>query len=551
MPQDQKAEPVVERDVAVAMRDGVVLRHHMICPQTPPPWPVLLQRTPYGKAAAANPKYLDAGYCVISQDIRGRYTSDGEWVPFHEPGCLDGLDGYDTIEWIAAQDFCDGNVGTFGASYDAWVQWQAARHRPPHLRAMNAMTIPMEQTEIDYPGAFKLARRVCWWLMSMSPDARRRDGMSPPHTSAEGRDVWMKNEQGMKLAALPIASLVRAMPPSLGRYVESWLKDPTRKVWHFAEAHAQIEVPNLDYTGWFDHCYSAHHLPSMQQRARTDVARTQSKVVIGPWTHGGRGAREAGGFDFGETAEVDMHGEIVRWFDHWLKGEPNGVDADPAVRYFVMATGEWKHAPTWPPPDPRKMALHLSCHGELTEQPGSGQPDAYTNDPVDPVPTIWSAGLTQEPYDRGRLDNRSDILRYRTAPLEADIEIAGHPVVTLFAATTAPDVDFFVHLIDEDPAGSALEVCHGMIRARYRNGLDRPSLIEPGDVLQYEIKLSATAVRFRAGHRIRLEIASSYFPMYARNHQTGGDDLFETDLQPATQTIHHDAQHPSRITLPQ
>lgn len=550
MPEDQHSVGKVVYDQPMPMRDGVLLRGNIFYPKGEGPWPVLLQRTPYGKAAVGNARFIAAGYVVVSQDIRGRYASDGDWIPFSEPDTPDGPDGHDTIEWIAAEDWCDGNVGTFGASYDAWLQWQAARHRPAHLRAMCAYTIPMELTDLDYPGAFRLARRLHWWFATMAPDVRKRDGWPAPHMPSEGRRMWAEIEQGMRLGTLPVGAVSRALPPSLAKYVEAFLRDPARKPWRFAEAHGEIDVPNLDFTGWFDHCFSADHVASMQKQARTEDARTQTRVMIGPSYHSSHGEREVGGYDFGENAGFDKEGMMIEWFDHWLKGIDNDVRDQPAVKYFVLGSGTWKTAPTWPPPEIGKaLTLHLSCDGQLREAVGDGGADEYTYDPMDPTPTVWEQGVVQLPYDRARLGDRRDMVTYCTAPLEADVEIVGHAAVTLFAASTAPDTDFFAHLCDVAPDGSAMEITHGMVRARHRNGLDQNDPITPGEVVEYTITLRSTACRFRAGHRIRLDIASANFPHYDRNHNTGGDDLFEAEMRVAEQTVYHDAARASRVVM--
>ena len=319
-------------------------------------------------------------------------------------------------------------------------------------------------------------------------------------------------------------------------------------------------MPNLDFTGWYDHCWSAGHLPSMQEHGATPVAREQTRVVIGPWNHGGRGQRKCGEVDFGTQAEVDMGLMALQWFDHWLKGVGNGVEDWPACRYFVMGAGQWHDSPTWPPVAERLDVLYLDSPGAaspvsaggalVAEPPANDQPDQYVYDPRDPVRTLWEAGFFTIATDRRQLQHRRDIMIYRTEPLAQDLEIAGHPEVVLHAASSAPDTDFFARLVDDDPEGIALEVCYGFVRARYRYGFDREELLVPGEIAEFHIRLGPTAVRFAAGHRIRLEVTSSDFPNHDRNHNTGGDDMAETELVTARQSIHHSAAHPSRLILP-
>ena len=551
---------IVEKDVPVPMRDGVVLRANVFRPDGTGEFPGLLTRTPYGKATGGLDRYVRAGYVVVTQDSRGRYGSDGEYVPFTVEDTGDGEDGYDSVEWLAQQPYCNGSVGTMGASYNAWMQWMLAKLRPPHLRAMCAYSIPLELTEVDWPGAFRPGRRVRWWMTSMAPDLRRRHGLPPPHTKEEAEQIWDDIEHGRWLGFMPWLDLPRYLPKGLAEYAEDWLRHPNRRPWRFVEVHREVEVPNLDFSGWYDHCGGTMgHLAGMQKNARTEVARRQTKLIMGPWNHGGIGTRKMGEIDFGPQAELDIHDLIIRWFDRWLKELDNGVDREPAVRYFVMGSAKWKTADTWPPKGKREAVYYLSSNGEANRVADSGllrhetsgeEPcDVYTYDPNDPVPTLWTRALYTVPSDRRPLEYRQDILYYRTPPLQEDVEVVGYPEVVLYASSSAPDTDFFARLVDEDPDGPALEVCYGMVRARHRNLLDREELLPPGEVTEFGIKLGPTACRFLRGHRIRLEITSSDFPNYDRNHNTGRNDLADTELVVAHQKIFHSAQYPSRLVL--
>ena len=552
---------VVERDVAVPMRDGVVLRAHVFRPEAEGRFPGILLRTPYGKPADGFERYVRAGYVVVTQDSRGRYASDGEYVPFTVEETGDAEDGYDSVEWLAAQPFCDGRVGTLGASYNAWMQWQLARLRPPHLRAMCAYTIPLELTEVDYPGGFRPGRRIKWWMTSMAPDLRRREGLPPPHTPEEARQIWDEVEHGRWLGLLPWVDVVCHLPERLAHYVEDWLGEPARQPWHFDEVHQEVEVPNLDFSGWDDHCNGTMaHLGLMQRNGRTELAREQTKLIIGPWNHPGLGQRRIGDIDFGPAAHLDLTDLIIRFFDRWVKGIENEVDAEPPVRYFTMGTGEWKQAETWPPEGLQEAVYYLHSGGQaqgaagdgrLDEmEPGDEREDCYRYDPQDPVPTLWTRDLFTVPADRRQLDHRCDILCYRSEPLVQEVEVVGYPSLVLFATSSASDTDFFARLVDEDPAGQALEICYGMVRARHRNGLEREDLIEPGAVIEYRISLGATAICFQAGHRIRLEVTSSDFPNHDRNHNTGRNDLTDAEFIVAEQQVHHSASHASRLLVP-
>lgn len=550
----------IEREVAIPMRDGVILRANLFRPDGPGPFPALVHRTPYGKAVGGMEDFIRAGYAVLSQDTRGRYTSEGTFSLFTVPYTHDGEDGYDTVEWAAAQSWCTGDVGTFGASYDAWMQYACARLRPPHLGAMSAISIPLELTDLDWPGAFKPARRVRWWFTTIAPDIRRREGLPPPHTKEEAVRIWEEVEHHSKLGVVPWTALIPYLPSSIARQVDAWLRHPDQQPWKFSQSHAEISVPNLDFTGWFDHCCSIDQTRGLQMFGRGEAVRDGSRVVIGPWNHVNLGKRLQGAFDFGANAEVSIRQMQIRWFDYWLKAVENGIEEEPAVRYYVLGAGIWRTADVFPPPIFGRRALYLTSEGDAPDPEGTGElarsprldvaADLYTYDPLDPVPTLWDQNLFYGVADRRQLDYRSDILHFRTQPLKADMEIVGKPQVILYASSSALDTDFFVRLIDDDPDGPAMEVCYGFVRARYRNGLDQEELLEPGEIYKYTVDLGYTACRFRQGHRIRLDVCSSDFPNHDRNHNTGMNDLTDAEMVPARQIIFHSIEYPSCVLLP-
>ncbi|MCZ6634750.1 MAG: CocE/NonD family hydrolase [bacterium] len=552
---------LTETNVDVPMRDGVLLRANVFRPDGPGQYPGLLLRTPYGKPAGGYDRFVRSGYVVVTQDSRGRYASEGDYVPFTVENTGDAEDGYDSVEWLAQQPYCNGKVGTLGASYNAWMQWELARLRPPSLVAMCAYTIPLELTEVDYPGGFRPGRRIRWWMTTIAPDLRKRHGLRPPHTKEEANQIWNDIEHGRWLGFMPWLDVCKYLPPGLSEYAEDWLKHPNRRPWKFDQIHKEVEVPNLDFSGWYDHCNGTMaHLGLMQKNGRTKQARTGCKLILGPWNHGGLGSRKIGDIDFGPQAQLDLQLIMIRWFDHWLKNIDNSIDQDPPVRYFVMGSEKWKSADTWPPEHLQEQTFYFHSQGDADQLEGSGTlsqtapegdaTDTYTYDPNDPMPTLWTPNLYTVPSNRRQTEYRTDVLYYRTEPLDEAVEIAGYPEVKLYASSSALDTDFFARLVDEHPdGGPAIELCYGLVRARHRHSLDSEDLLTPGEVTAFHIRLGATVCCFQKGHRIRLEITSSDFPNHDRNHNTGKNDLADTELIPARQEIYHSPKHPSHLIL--
>jgi putative CocE/NonD family hydrolase len=246
---------VTETDVMVTMRDGTQLACTLFRPDAPGTYPGLLLRTPYRKPESGYERYVRAGFAVVTQDSRGRYASEGDWVPFTVEDTGDAEDGFDSVEWLAQQPWCNGRIGTLGASYNAWMQWQLAKLKPPHLQAMCAYTIPRELTAVDWPGGFRPGRRIKWWLTSMAPDLRRRAGWPPPHTPEQARAMWDEGIEGEGhwIGTMPWIDVCRHLPPGLASYARDWLKHPSRRAWKMDEIHHMVDVPNLDFSGWYDH----------------------------------------------------------------------------------------------------------------------------------------------------------------------------------------------------------------------------------------------------------------------------------------------------------
>jgi uncharacterized protein len=553
----------VERNVWVPMRDGVRLMADVYRPDNPGTYPVLVTRTPYGRPGerAATP-YVAAGYIVVTQDARGRYDSEGEYLSLMHEKTHDGEDGYDTVEWAARLPESNGRVGTFGVSYNAFLQWRLAALRPPSLVAMAASSIPARVTDLEGPGSIRPGRRLKWYHGTIAPDLRRRTGGPGPHGKSEANAIWDQGERQF-LWFLPWMDVPDEFWGSAAEAgaMRAWLRNPAHDMWRFDEAAPQITVPNLSFVGWYDHCNGSLDIHNaVVARGGSDLARRHQRIVVGPWPHGGHASRKVGEIDFGPEAAVNIATEQVRWFDHWLKGADNGVGSDAPVRIFVMGANRWRDEQEWPLSRAQPREYFLTSHGRAATPAGDGRlaggsaPPAgenrFTYDPRNPVPSLWTAELKTVPAEQRPLRHRADILVYQSEPLGEPLEVTGYPEVELFAASSAPDTDFFVRLIDVAPDGKAIDVASGMVRARYRESLTKPRLLEPGKPTRFLIRMGPTAIEFQRGHRIRLDVTSSDFPNYDRNHNTAADPNVDAVLKPAEQTVFHGGRLASRLRLP-
>lgn len=550
-----------ERNVPLTVRDGTVLRADVYRPNGPGPFPVLVMRTPYGKDGGGPvAAYVDAGYIVVKQDARGRYASEGQYESQYKQGTHDGDDGYDTVEWAARLPGANGIVGTFGISYNALLQWRLAPLRPPSLRAMAASSIPPRLTSLEGPGTIRPGRRLDWYYCGMSPDMRLRSGKPGPKTKAAARSLWNLGMEQRLLYFLPWAELPDEIFEDDAAEVQKWLRHPEVDPWNLLAGCPDIAVPNIDIVGWFDHCNdSIEFFGTMRRVGKSAAARDGQRLIIGPWSHATAGHRKQGDLDFGPEAELDLPALQVRWFDHWLKGNGAGSAPGAPVRIFIMGANRWRDESEWPLRRSQPRTLHLSSNGpantpagtgRLVDRPASEGVDGYRYDPRNPVPTLWSAAKFTLPADQRPLADRRDILVYQSEPLAEPLEVTGYPEVVLYVATSTPDTDIFARLIDVAPDGTARDIAMGMVRARFRDGLDRPKLLIPGEVTEFRIRLRPTANEFQTGHRIRLDVTSSDFPNFDRNHNTSADQNADARLVTADIRLFHGLEKNSRLMLP-
>lgn len=570
---------VIEKDVPVPMRDGVVLYADIYRPAAAGRYPVILQRTPYDKSLTTiGMLMLDAvrtageGYAIVIQDSRGRYTSEGEFYPFRD----DVNDGYDTVEWCGIQPWSDGKVGMYGASYVGATQWLAAISTPPHLRAIFPLITASHYHEgwTYQGGAFALGFNESWTMTSLAPDTYQRLAQTTPEAA---------ERMGNMLAGIDdMCHWFRHVPlkdfPLFGQaaeYFYDWLAHPDDDeywaAWNIEAQHHAVTVPVCNVGGWYDIFLGGtlRNYLGMRERGGSSDARQGQKLIVGPWHHTLPLNNVVGEVNYGLSSTslaVDLDGLHLKWFDYWLKGKQNGLLEEPPVRIFVMGENTWRTENEWPLARTQYTKYYLHSQGDAKslrgngilgrEQPRSEPADVYVSDPRNPVPTkggglcCWPAAVPGGAFDQRPVEERADVLVYTTPVLAHDIEVTGPVSVTLYAASSAVDTDFTAKLVDVHPDGYARNLTDSIIRARYRETRARATLLTPGEVYEYTIDLWSTSNVFKAGHRIRVEIASSNFPRFDRNPQTGEASGEASRLEPALQHVFHDETRPSHIVLP-
>jgi putative CocE/NonD family hydrolase len=616
---DQQAERAPDytllSDVMVAMRDGVRLATDVYIPAgpagAPPRFPVILERTPYNKAAPSRSERTPAtstplgraevaafftkrGYVVVYQDCRGRYKSEGEFVKY----LSDGNDGFDTCAWIVKQPWCNGRIATMGLSYAAHTQGALGSAGAPGIRAMfldSGGFSNAYQDGIRQGGAFELKQAT--WAFSQaleSPELKRDPARLAAMKAIDIRDwfrrmPWRRGHSPVSLA------------PEYEAYLfDQWEHGDFDGFWKQLGIYGEgfyeqyVDAAMVHMSSWFD-AYSraaTDNYVGLSKRKRGPV-----RLIMGPWTHGDRQLTYVGDVDFGARATLD--GNVapdfltlrLRWFDRWLKSEQNGVDAEPAVRIFVMGGGsgrknsagrmdhggQWRAERDWPIPDTTWTPYYGHRDGSLSVAPPNVAESyrEYRYDPAHPVPTIGGTVTSGQPvmvggaFDQREgprffgstapyrpLAVRPDVLVFQTPPLESAVEVTGPIEARLWISSDCPDTDFTVKLVDvyppngDYPDGFAMNVADGILRVRYRDSWEHPSMMTPGTIYAIRVTAFPTSNLFARGHRIRLDISSSNFPHFDANPNTGEPEARATASRVATNRVYLDASRPSHVILP-
>jgi uncharacterized protein len=565
-----------QSEVRATMRDGTVLRADIYRPRTADTVPVILMRTQYGKSGAqAGSRYQRpdwfASHCylVVIQDVRGQGTSGGTFSEFTH----DMEDGYDSVEWAAALPGSNGKVGMYGSSYVGATQWLAAVTAPPHL-----VTIVPANTASDYydgwtyeGGEFRLAFVQPWAMGLAASAAQNRNDQT-----TAGQLKAASAEPTRWLEFRPFRDLPPMQPdnPAVAPWYFDWLRHSTRddfwQQFSIRDRYPSVTVPVLHFEGWYDAFLAggAENFAGMVAHGGTQLARDNQRLVIGPWDHVNWGRTDSTPApllkDVGPVGDSPINDLMLAWFDHFLRGQRNDVAGKPRVDYFVMGANSWRSATSWPLPQTKWTTFYLSGPGGIDERkgelvstaPAAQPPDTYTYDPAFPAPSLGGHSCCgaqsgpQGPYDQLPVEQRSDVLVYSSAPLEHDTEVTGPISVRLWAQSTATDTDFTAKLTAVKPDGVVINLNNGIVRTSFRDSLSDPTPTTPGRPYEYQIQVWPTSYEFRAGDRIRLEISSSDYPQFAPNPNTGAPFGTDVATQTATQTVLHDGEHPSAMTLP-
>jgi uncharacterized protein len=561
---------VIQHDVPMKARDGVTLYADIYRPNSAGKFPTILMRTPYDKSVswAVSPvfKMVPRGYVVVIQDVRGRYQSEGEWYPFkHEQ-----MDGFDTVEWVASLPYSDGKVGMMGASYVGATQLLAAINHPPHLGGIAPnMTASNYHDGWTYQGgAFEQ-----WfdqsWTSQLAQNTLQRLIEQNTNALLGSTTLPLGNYPVFNFGQLPAdAQLTSSVAP----YYFDWLAHPDYddywKEWSIEEHFSAVAVPALHVGAWYD-IFNGGTLRSymgIKAHGATEAARTQQRLLVEIGGHAGFG-RRIGDVEFGPHAIENVYTDVILdWYDFLFKGVHNRFATAKPVEVFVMGANEYRQEDDWPPPQarPTKYFLHsggkansLRGNGSLSTVAQKSEPaDSYKYDPMAPAPTVGGPLCCDEqhmepgPRDQRPVENRDDVLVFTTAPLETDLEVTGPVTADLFVKSSAVDTDFTAKLVDVGPDGFAQDLTEGILRMRYSTSQEHPTLIKPGQIYEITVDLWATSNMFLRDHSLRLEISSSNFPRFDRNLNTGEEIRFARTSVVATNTVLHDAEHPSALILP-
>jgi len=550
---DRYDKITVEKNVSIPMRDGVRLYANIYKPKAEGRFPVILTRLPYGKdeyycwMPAVGKFWASKGYVFVAQDVRGKFCSEGEF----EPLANEVRDGYDTLDWISKQSWCDGNIGMEGESYYGYTTWAAATTGHPNLKCISPMNTAMDFHSATFQnGAFTLQTAGTYPILM------------------HGRTY--QNILRLDTMHLPLTAMDDAagIPSS---YYDELLRHPFRdevtEAYNLRNKYERLEIPLLIFAGWYDVFLRTTIDDWASVWTENEHAELAGKqwIVMGPGDHESstEHTNRIGKIDIGTKSSTTRWEMKQAFFDRYLKGIDNGFDKTPPVRIFVIGDNDWRYEHEWPlaRTDYADYYFHSGGHantlngdGRMDMNSPNDEPyDTYVYDPKDPVAIAAETDMwfmAAQLKDRRPVEERNDVLVYTTSTLSRDMEITGPISVALHAASSAVDTDFTAALVDVFPNGYLHLIQEGIQRASYRESDTGPTFLEPEKIYDYTIDLWATSYVVKAGHRLRVEISSSNFDRFDRNLNTGNEFGVSLEQMTATQKIYHTAEHPSRIRLP-
>lgn len=558
-------------NVSIPMRDGAQLYADIYRPDDEKPYPAIVNRTPYLKdSLGAVSGYIHAtrlaaqGYNVVIQDVRGTGYSDGVC----DPAGHQEEDGYDTIEWVGVQSWCDGQVGMVGESYHGFTQLAAAKTRPPHLKAI----CPFQTSWTKFPAiySFGVFSNVLYgWIYGRATERDKYIENTLSKDSKEKMDYCSKHGDE-QLRYLPIIDMPAANIPGVpGLEFQNELlenidnKEYLTKVGR-VEGFEDVQVPCLILTGWNDFLrdMTIYNYVEFKKRGGSETCKKGTRLIVGPWLHGDQLTRFVDGYDFGSEASCDdakITEKLISWFDYWLKGKENKFMSSAPIKLFVLGRNQWRDEYEWPLARTKYVKYYLHSKGHANSLDGNGtlslekpqaeRTDQYLYDPSNPVPSSTGEVGHFMIQDQRQNEKRDDVLVFTTPAFIEETEITGPLYVELYAESSAIDTDFVCKLSEVYPDGRALNIGMKLVRARYRNG-EKAEFLIPGNVYRYEIQVGNISMVLAPGHKIRLDVTSSLFPDADVNLNTGGKVGFETEYKVALQKIYHDKEHPSALILP-
>ena len=542
----------VQYNVLVPVRDGIHLSVDIYRPLDGEKHPTIFIQTPYNNNRDRTMdqawRFVERGYAYVTADTRGRYDSEGSFYPYRH----DGPDGSDVMTWIARQAWSNGKVATTGGSYGGKNQWLMGKENNPHHAAIVSYVAGADEFHdgARFDGVPKLDLRYTWIAGMFGRVNQPRAGWNWPKL------MWH----------LPL----NTMDEAAGRNIPAWKDlmehDAYDRYWRPVEVrgfYEAFDIPSFNVTGWWDgqlRGQTQHYVNAV----KTGSDSAAHMLIIGPWLHGVNRNRTIGERDFGPEAIIDLDGIRDRWLDHRMLG--TAAPDLPNVMYFVQGKNEWREVEAWPVPGTRVTAYYLGSGGRAntlfgdgvlqTGRTGGGPADEFTYDPAQPVPTVSSrtsgarGGILQGSVDNRSVETREDVLVYTTEPLGEGLEVTGPVKAVVYVSADVPDTDIAVKLLDVYPDGRALNISHGIARVRYRESFEAPTLMEPGQVYEVHVNMYPTSNYFAVGHRIRIEIAGSNFPLFGRNLNTGRSSDTTTEMRVAHTRIYHSREHPTHILLP-